>query len=345
MLRARGGIVKKALPKKTKAKVMWVFVIMVGIVLIAAAIFAWVSPIPASFLVRAVFEKGNAVPPDNYRQIKQRVNAYKDLRYPSQYEDNLADVYLPMEGEGPFPVVLWVHGGAFVGGSKRDIEIYATALADEGMAVVCMNYRRAPEAKYPTPVVQTQEVYLWLKDVAGTYSLDMNRFILAGDSAGAHIAAQYAAIQSNADYAAQMGLGQVVPIDTLKAALLFCGPYDLGKISEGTNPIIDFFIDRTAWAYFGTKGFNEELVAQTSIAGHVSGSFPPAFISDGNSLSFEEHARDLADVLTDRGVSVETYFIPIEIEKAGHEYQFVMNTPAGEECFGRVVQFIKNHIA
>ena len=330
---------------KNKHKFLRIFLICIALFLVISLVFTLVSPIPVSYLIRLTFNKSMAVAPENFDEMQNRVDVLKDLSYPSKYSDNTADIYVPKSENGnsnnTFPVILWIHGGAFVGGSKKDVEIYATALAAEGFAVVCMNYRRAPEAKYPTPLVQANDVYLWMKSVSDIYSFDISRFILAGDSAGAHVAAQFAAIQSNTAYAAEMGFEQVVPIDTLKAALLFCGPFDVELLDKSSNSIMNFFIGRAAWAYFGSKEWSEKSAHQATISNHITNDFPPTFITDGNNLSFEEHGRDLVDVLKQNGVHVESYFIPADIETAAHEYQFIMNTKAGAESFRRVVSFLE----
>ena len=330
-------------PLKRKRKLSLIILSIIAFLLAVLLIFTLLSPIPASFMIRAAFTRKIAVPPDNYNELKRRVNVIKNQLYPSGYKDNTVDIYIPNDKEGPLPVVLWIHGGAFVGGNKEDVEIYATALAAEGLAVVCMNYRRAPEAKYPAPVIQTKDAYLWIKDVSNKYSFDINKFILAGDSAGAHIAAQFAAIQSNAAYADEMNFEQTVPLHTLKSVLLFCGPFDVAKINTGSNPIMNFFIGKAAQAYLGSKDWVKRFSYQTTISNHVTSDFPPTFITDGNNLSFEDHGRDLADALKKQDVSVETFFIPVSSEKAAHEYQFIMNTSSAKESFKQVTAFIKKH--
>ena len=309
----------------------------------AVILFAWLSPIPAVFTIRLAFSKGNAVPPEDYAELASCVNAFKDLRYPSKYRDNFADIYLPKTQNGKIPVVLWIHGGAFVGGSKKDVAIYATALAVEGVAVVCMNYRRAPEAKYPVPVRQTAEAYRWLNEIAEEYDFDMDRFLLAGDSAGAHIAAQFAAIQSNVDYAHALDFEQIVPLPTLRAVLLFCGPFDVAKIGGFKHAVFGFFMRRVAWAYTGARDWTDPRLSQLTIADYITKDFPATFITDGNYLSFEEHGRALAEALAAKGVVVESHFIPREETKAAHEYQFVMNKEVGQEAFQHVVRFLETH--
>ena len=336
-------MVQADLPSKKRHTSRRILLSGVTFLVLAAVAFTLLSPIPVSLVIRAAFHKKIAVAPEHYDEMKSHVDVLKNLCYPSDYSDNVADIYIPKDTAGPFPVVLWIHGGAFVGGSKDDVEIYATSLASEGIAVVCMNYRRAPKAKYPVPVIQTQDAYLWMMDISDKYSFDLNRFVLAGDSAGAHIAAQFAAIQSNAAYADEMDFEQIVPLHTLKAVLLFCGPFDVSKLDKSRNSTMNFLIGRAAWAYFGTKDWAGQFSYQATISHHITEFFPPAFITDGNQLSFEEHGRALADVLKNSNVSVETYFISMDTEIAGHEYQFIMNTPAGIESFHQVVRFLKKH--
>ena len=328
-------------PPKRKRKLSLIILSGIALFLVISTVFTLLSPIPVSFLIRAAFNKKIAVAPDNFEEIKNNVKVIKNLNYSSEYKDNTADIYIPKNKSGSVPVVLWIHGGAFVGGNKEDIEIYATAFANEGIAVVCMNYRRAPEVKYPVPAIQANDAYLWIKNISDEYSFDISRFVIAGDSAGAHIAAQFTAIQSNPDYADEMGFEQTVPLNTFKAVLLFCGPFDVGKMNEGNSSVINFFIERAAWAYFGEKDWRKHFSSGATISNHVTNKFPPAFITDGNSMSFESHGKELADTLKNKGVLVETYFIPIETETVTHEYQFIMNTSVGKESFYKTVNFLK----
>jgi len=325
----------------TIVKVFLVSVLSLLIVLIFIVI---VSPVPVALIVRFAFRNGPAVAPENYEEIAAAVTSIKDLSYPSEYKDNIADVFIPQNQKGKTPVVLWVHGGAFVGGSKKDVEIYATMLASEGIAVININYQRAPEAKYPVPIMQTEEAYRWLVDISDKYNMDLSRIILAGDSAGAHIVSQFATVQTSEEYAEKMGMEQVMPVDTLKAVVLFCGPFDVESINKTDNSILDFLLGRTAWAYFGIKNWADDFSEQVAVLNHITADFPPTFISDGNTYSFEDHGRSLADILAGKGVPVEVFFVPADEKKIMHEYQFIMNTDVGQDSFRKTVNFMKKYI-
>lgn len=77
---------------------------------------------------------------ENYKEIKNNVTIYKDIVYPSENEKNTYDIYLPKDVNENLPTIVWVHGGAFVAGTKEGIENYAIMLANEGYAVVGMDY-------------------------------------------------------------------------------------------------------------------------------------------------------------------------------------------------------------
>jgi len=308
--------------------------------ILAAVLLAVLTPYPVSALTRLLFQKSPATEPPGFSQMWEAVRVTADAIYPSLHADNTADIYTPKERSGPWPVVLWVHGGAYVGGDKGDVAIYATALASRGYAVVAMNYCRAPEGRYPGPLVQIGEALRWMVDAAGIYGFDMEQVILAGDSAGAHMAAQVAALETSADYAAALGLEPVTEPGSIRAVLLFCGPYDVEQVADIEHPLLRFFMDRAAWAYFGISDWAEVYAEEATVARHVTAGFPPAFISDGNSGSFETQGRVLAAALEGKGVRVETHFIPLEAGTAGHEYQFLLDDPLAQEAFEKAVAFL-----
>ncbi|MCH2181827.1 MAG: alpha/beta hydrolase [Mariniblastus sp.] len=98
------------------------------------------------------------------------------------------DVYQP-EGEGPFPAVLAVHGGAWRSGSKITMIRHAWKLAAAGYVVVAINYRHAPEHKFPAQIHDCKQAVRWMRIHADEYSIDPQRIAAFGYSAGGHLAA------------------------------------------------------------------------------------------------------------------------------------------------------------
>lgn len=94
----------------------------------------------------------------------------------------------------PRPVILWVYGGGFVAGSAARVADYATMLAHAGYTVASLDYGLAPGSRYPVPVRQANAALRYLHTDAARYGGDPARIVLGGDSAGAQIASQLAAV-------------------------------------------------------------------------------------------------------------------------------------------------------
>jgi acetyl esterase len=105
--------------------------------------------------------------------------------------------------------------------------------------------------------------------------------ILAGDSAGAHIASQVALITADPAYASAAGTSPQLKANQLSAMFLVSGAYDPSSVSFEGNE--GGFSKRCPWAYWGTRNFREdERFRQMSVPDHVTAKFPQSFISSGN---------------------------------------------------------------
>ena len=333
---------------KTGAKILFIsitaLISVIIIIISSVAIYLTCSP---NFVVNLLRKNFNRVPeyinPANYQEIKEQVIVHKDLDYPSSDKKNKYDIYLPKDVEEDLPTIVWVHGGAFVAGSKDGIENYAIMLANEGYAVVGVDYEWAPEIKYPGQVRQVEECLQQLKTVQSEYHLDLNKIILAGDSAGAHIAAQAVLLATNPKYEQAIGVKSSIDKNQLKATMLFCGPFDVSKMLDTGSKTLDFFASRIGWALFGDKKWKDgEMIKTTTIKDYATADFPTCFITDGNSGSFESQGKELAAFLESIGVNVKSLFFKKEdyglIE---HEYQFNIGSKvSGTICYENVLDFL-----
>ena len=298
------------------------------------------TPIPISLLIRKTFENGIATEPNNYQQYVTSVQKITNLEYPSKFKDNTADLYLPKNSE-MYPIIIWIHGGAFVGGDKRDVKEYATMLASNGYAVLAANYERAPELKYPKQLNQIEEIHEYLLTISQKYNIDSNNIILAGDSAGAHLVSQFALIQTSSEYAKKMNFKQTIPEDKLKALLLYSGPFDVEEITKTKSKIMSLMFSQSAWAYFGIRNWESEYGEITTIKNHITPNFPATFITDGNTGSFASHAKDLILELEKNNIKTASYFIDEKV-KRGHEYQFKLDTDEGMKSLEETLKFLKS---
>jgi len=276
-------------------------------------------------------------------KLPPHVAVERDIAYGAA-EDAKLDLYLPKELAGagrPLPTVLWVHGGGWAGGSKNYVAQYAAALAAGGFAVAAMDYSLPPKAIYPTPVRQAFEALAFLKREAARLHVDAARFFIAGDSAGAQIAAQAAAATTSPAYARQMQIKPTIAARALKGALLYCGAFDLSTM--GFAGPITSKLDGPLAHYAGTQTFRADAKFATfSVARYVTRAFPRTFITAGNDDDFEDQSRAFAARLKKLGVKVdELFFDEGFTPRQGHVYQFALDQKAAQESVERSVDFMK----
>lgn len=300
------------------------------------------SPWPSVFLIRHAFDQGAAEASAKLeRHVPQGLREWRDLAYDPADPDGRLDLYAPADADGPLPTVVWIHGGGFVSGDKADVANYARVIAGQGFAVASVQYTIAPEARYPTPLRQANRAVAFLAGAPAGLPVDPDRLVLAGDSAGAQLAAQLAAAYADPAYAGAIGIAPALPPGRLAGALLYCGPYDAALVG-GEGPFAGFM--RTVfWAYFGLREPGDDpVLAQFSVPRHVTPAFPPAFISSGNADPLAPHSIALADALEAQGVPVTRLFFPADHSPPlGHEYQFDLDGEAGQRALRESVAFLR----
>ncbi len=311
----------------------WV-ALLLGLLALAAH---FVTPWPSVLVIRAVFDRGAAEASARLeRHLPPNLRVETDLTYDPSDPDAMLDIIRPPVGAAPGPTIVWVHGGGFISGRKGDVENYARILAGEGFTVVTVDYTIAPEATYPTPVRQVNAALGFLSREAARLGIDPNRLIVAGDSAGAQIAAQVANVITAPGYARQVGIVPAIRPAQLRGAILFCGPYDLDLMGDG------WFARATTWAYSGRRNHRQDASFQLmSVSRHVTQAFPPTFISAGNGDPLLPHSEAMAAALRARGVTTDLLFFPAHQPALGHEYQFDLDREPGREALRRAVTFAR----
>lgn len=127
------------------------------------------------------------LPQINVDSIASASVVHLDIPYAS-HPNQIMDIYLPGLGEKPYPVVIYLHSGAFVGGNKRDANVTSVLRAlEEGYALVSVEYRSGYEVTWPAQIFDVKTAIRCLRANAAQYGLDPNRFALLGVSAGGYI--------------------------------------------------------------------------------------------------------------------------------------------------------------
>src|SRR5262249_4130868 len=153
---------------------------------------------------------------------------------------------------------------------------YGKVLAGKGYTVIGVDYSLAPGKTFPIPIRQVNAALGYVTRNAERLQVDPDHLVLAGDSAGAHIAAVPANAIAVPAYAKLLGIAPAVERRQIAALLLYCGPYTIDGVDlDGSFGTL---LRTLLWAYSGTKDFKtDSKFAAAWVLNHVTADFPPAF--------------------------------------------------------------------
>lgn len=325
----------------------WIVRILMGLLALIATLWvtvSYITPAPAIWAIRLLFDSGSdAASAKLAPHVPRGIATTRAVRYDPADPDALLDVFRRQDAKGPQPAIIWVHGGGFVSGNRDIVAEYLKILAAQGFVTVTVDYTIAPEARYPTPVRQFNAALGYVVANADRFGIDPNRIVIGGDSAGAQIAAQTAAIATDPAYARAVGIRPAVGPDRIKGALLFCGMHDVTMLNLDGK--LGPFLRAVVWAYGGSRNaIDDPQFRLMAVTDHVTPAFPPAFITAGNADPLLPHSIRLAERLTAAGTAPDTLFFPSDHSPPlGHEYQFDLDSAAGKQAFARTVAFARRH--
>jgi acetyl esterase/lipase len=247
------------------------------------------------------------------------LNGYRELEL---------DVYSPASRTAPVPCVLWIHGGAWLYGTRVSPPEYwpegllYQMLIDAGIAVATIDYRHSREAPFPAQLHDAKAALRYIRTFADQFGIDPDRIGVWGESAGGHLAALLALTGSEPELEGSDG---VVGVDSsVKAVVDFYGVSDLAtmpsliesfppewietlKASSGglpPDPMSIFLRDSPL-----PEADRERLASPIN---HVTADAPPFLLIHGESDSVVPFPQSIAfrDALTAAGVPVELVPVP-----------------------------------
>ncbi len=268
-----------------------------------------------------------------------------DLSYAHTSPAQKLDVYLPDTGDGPFPVVVHIHGGAFATGDKREIPLrpFLGGLR-RGYAVISVNYRLSGEAVFPAGLQDLKTAIRWLRANCDQYLLDPNRIAACGGSSGGNSSAMLC-LTADVPELDDLSLGQPELSCRVQAAVDWFGPTDFLKMDEqlaesGLGPRDHNQADSPESRYLGARITEiPEKVRQANPITYVRADMPPILIQHGrldNLVPVQQSimfARELERVAPDR------YEFDI-LENAGHGDPLFET----DDNMARVFAFLDKHL-
>ena len=231
------------------------------------------------------------------------------------------DLQIPT-GPGPHPVMVYLHGGAWVAGSPASHRKLTARIAERGFLVVSVDYRLAPEHPFPAGLEDCIDAVYWAAAHAGDYGGDPARLAIGGDSAGANLAASTAGVLSTRFMAPK-----------LSAAVLIYGVFDMHDMGDGDA---NRFIHQ---AYL--PGESIELLRDPRVSPiHCAQALPPSFMTVGTRDSLLAQNREFRDALIAAGrpcVYVEERSMP-------HGFMQMEFMGAARDVVRQMAGFLDEHL-
>jgi acetyl esterase/lipase len=218
------------------------------------------------------------------------------------------DLYLP-KSRKPLPLLIFVHGGAWAGGTSRSAEIIGdnfpamfAGFSAKGYAVASISYRLSSEAKFPSQIQDLNSAIRFLKSNAAKYGLDADRVVVWGASAGAHIT-MLSALDCKRGQLEVANTAPTVPSTCVTAVVDWFGPTVL--LSQTPSP--------TALAYVGCAPTAcGDTWKRTGVLESLSADAPPFLIVHGDADTTVPYAqsKELLEALQRLGVKAELVTVP-----------------------------------
>jgi acetyl esterase/lipase len=222
------------------------------------------------------------------------------------------DLHLPQEHdttssipEERSPLIIWVHGGAWRMGSRSDVPVLP--LTGFGVAIASVDYRLSTEAQFPAQIHDIHAAIRFMRSHAADYGIDESRIVIAGASAGGHLAALTGLSPSIPELLGDAGSKNSTSSD-VRAIVSFFGASNLNSIlAQSTAHGLSVRVPALQLFLGGQPNELPDVAKLASPVTHVSRLSPPILMIHGNrdpQMPFEQSV-ELLKAYRDAGVSAE----------------------------------------
>lgn len=273
---------------------------------------------------------------------------FLDVPYDTKSPRQCFDLYLPDEGDGPFPLLVHIHGGAFAFGDKRDdhMDAYLTGVK-RGYAVASIEYRVSGEAVFPAAVLDCREAVRYMRAHAEAYKIDPDRIIVIGGSAGGNLAAMLGMNVPNGQFPGEEGRTEYSCQADVKIAIDQFGPVrfetmtaqamENGVSEVHPNPAM---MPESAYLGHPIHTAPADLLAKSYPGTYASDAMAPMLVQHGTAdhlVPWAQSEEFVADLIA-KGYGGRVEYIPLE--GADHEDKRFFR----EENMNLVFKFIEKHL-
>jgi len=246
----------------------------------------------------------------------------------------VTDVVVP-RGDGPHPVLVYLHGGGWICGSPTTHRKLGYRFAEAGFLVLNVDYRLAPEHPFPTPFEDCVSAIRWAHAECSRWGGDPERLFVGGDSAGANLSAAAAAVLAE-DPARP------------KAALLIYGVFDFAAF--GSMPVSELagdqalvgddgekLVELMVGSYLGSERSDDLLRDPRVSPLHAAEKLPPSHVVVGSADVLVAQSESLVKLLGTAGVPHE-HFVDAEMPHGYVQMEFL---PPARPAIDRMIDFLR----
>lgn len=221
--------------------------------------------------------------------LPSRVRLEKDVVYASPGGRDLhLDLFRPRSG-GSAPGLIFVHGGGWRNGSKKQFHRQAAHMAARGFVCACIEYRLSGEAKWPTCIDDCKASVRWFWENRWRLNVDPYRIGAAGGSAGGHLAAMMGVTQRRDSFGSHLAIPG--PSSKVAAVAAFNGVFDMTELARQVPEHVDNLLQPLFGA---TTAENPEIYRQASPIDYVGKSTPPFLLLHGTADETVPYEQALA---------------------------------------------------
>lgn len=245
------------------------------------------------------------------------------------------DLYVPTGFSGKLPLIIFVHGGGWRNDDKILGQVYAVEAIKNGFAFASLNYRLSSTAVFPAAIYDIKAAIRWLRQSAGYYNLDTDKFGLLGGSAGGHLVS-FVGVSDNTVYEGSVGVSGYS--SRVQAVVDWFGPTDFEAVIAQKDKYQIYY--QAAGQFVGGVGAklenNLSAAKSASPLMYISSDDPPFLIMHGENDSTVpvEQSREFYKSLKQAKVDV-TYK---EYKDIDHYF------PENSEYTGLVFKFFKDKL-
>ncbi len=221
------------------------------------------------------------------------------------YENRL-DLYLPRGDGGPYPTLVYTHGGGWVGGTKEATVLQIIPYLEKGFAIVNVEYRLARHSLAPAAIADCRCALRWVYANADEHGFDTSKIVTTGGSAGGHLSLTTGTMPKSAGFDYECTTGSPDTELDVAAVINWYGITDVEDLLSGPNQ------KRYAVRWLGSLPNRAEVARRASPIRYVRRGLPPILTIHGNADPTVpyQHAVDYHQALAKHGVPNQLVTVP-----------------------------------